>query len=420
VGDWKKLLTDWGESGALARAVREALMLEGEPEPLKRLENQWRDGDFSGLPPIVLLPGSLMPGAAGAYAISTGTIYLNQDWLAGASAAQAIAVLTEELGHHLDGLLNAVDTPGDEGELFARMLTEKGLSDSLAALRRQNDNNIVTNKGARISVENASISSYANFTEGNLGPSTDMPWGDESSIRLANGTIIFASNKNIAVVPAPYGGGDALGQGLISFINPLTGLKARDDISIGSGKTIVNGITETPDGGFLVYGGAKESLHGSSFGGALDSFVIKYDASGDFKWIQSFNTTLHEYVAGASVDASGNIYLSGRTSFDLSEPRSFSYSINWYDQSLGFRYYAAFSAQLSDQGQLNSANVYGGLSGGMAVAADSNGYLTTIYTGVIVHPRIILILTKATTLFGLKMPQLMTPPLQRKFSMVQA
>ena len=58
VGDWKKLLTDWGESGALTRAAREALMLEGEPEPLLSLLNQWRDGDFSGLPPIVLLPAS--------------------------------------------------------------------------------------------------------------------------------------------------------------------------------------------------------------------------------------------------------------------------------------------------------------------------------------------------------------------------
>jgi hypothetical protein len=71
VGDWKEFLTDWGESGALARAAKVALMLEGEPEPLKRLVSQWRDGDFSGLPPIVLLPARSMPGAAGAYAINT-------------------------------------------------------------------------------------------------------------------------------------------------------------------------------------------------------------------------------------------------------------------------------------------------------------------------------------------------------------
>jgi len=34
VGDWKKLLTDWTTSGALARAANEALLLKDEPEPL--------------------------------------------------------------------------------------------------------------------------------------------------------------------------------------------------------------------------------------------------------------------------------------------------------------------------------------------------------------------------------------------------
>jgi hypothetical protein len=126
LGDWKKLLSNWVNSGALTSAASEALQLKAEPGPLKTLVSQWSHGDFSGLPPIVLLPGSSMPGAAGAYAISTGTIYLNQDWLATASPVQAVAVLTEELGHHLDGLLNAVDTPGDEGELFAALLRGEG------------------------------------------------------------------------------------------------------------------------------------------------------------------------------------------------------------------------------------------------------------------------------------------------------
>ena len=120
--DWKKLLAGWASSGALTDAVQQALVLESEPEELKRLVGLWSNGDFSDLPPIVLLPAESMPGAVGAYAISTGTIYLNQDWLQTASHDWAMAVLTEELGHHLDGLLNEVDTPGDEGERFSREL----------------------------------------------------------------------------------------------------------------------------------------------------------------------------------------------------------------------------------------------------------------------------------------------------------
>jgi hypothetical protein len=147
--DWHLLLQDWSASDRLTAAAKEALLLNGEPQALKELVAQWSAGDFSGLPPIVLLPSSSMPGAAGAYAISTGTIYLNQDWLTTASAAQAMAVLTEELGHHLDGLLNGVDTPGDEGEYFSDLLRRDALMDSQKeGLRAENDSGaiIVSNK----------------------------------------------------------------------------------------------------------------------------------------------------------------------------------------------------------------------------------------------------------------------------------
>ena len=154
--DWHLLLQDWSASGRLMAAAQEALLLNGEPQALEELVAQWSAGDFSGLPPIVLLPSSSMPGAAGAYAISTGTIYLNQDWLTTASAAQAMAVLTEELGHHLDGLLNVVDTPGDEGQNFSALLSQIQSINPLNSHELDNDsipinvNNIQTNAEAAI------------------------------------------------------------------------------------------------------------------------------------------------------------------------------------------------------------------------------------------------------------------------------
>jgi hypothetical protein len=36
-----------------------------------------------------------------------------------------MAVLTEELGHHLDELLNVTDTPGDEGKTFGALLLQE-------------------------------------------------------------------------------------------------------------------------------------------------------------------------------------------------------------------------------------------------------------------------------------------------------
>ena len=72
--DWRELLILWAQNGTLTRAAQEALQLEGEPEKLRELVGEWSQRDFGNLPPVVLLPASAMPGAAGAYAISTGTI----------------------------------------------------------------------------------------------------------------------------------------------------------------------------------------------------------------------------------------------------------------------------------------------------------------------------------------------------------
>jgi hypothetical protein len=78
---WRQQLTLWSQSGALSRAAEQALLLSGTPERLRELVGRWSAGSFEDLPPVVVLPGSAMPTAAGAYALSSGTIYLNRDWL---------------------------------------------------------------------------------------------------------------------------------------------------------------------------------------------------------------------------------------------------------------------------------------------------------------------------------------------------
>ena len=98
--------------------------MDGGPAEVRPLIGQGAAGNVSDLPPIEVVEGAGLPGAMCAYAISTGTIYLKGDWLVSASEEQVIAVLTEELGHHLDGLLNSSDTPGDEGEAFAQILLQ--------------------------------------------------------------------------------------------------------------------------------------------------------------------------------------------------------------------------------------------------------------------------------------------------------
>ena len=142
---WHLLLQEWSASGRLTSAAQEALLLNGQPQALIDLTNQWSAGDFSGLPPIVLLSTADINGAMGAYAISTGTIYLNADWLATTSEDQANAVLTEELGHYLDSKLNQKDTQGDEGEAFAGILLGiTGSTNDLQMERPETDQIFIT------------------------------------------------------------------------------------------------------------------------------------------------------------------------------------------------------------------------------------------------------------------------------------
>ena len=105
---WLLQLQTWAADGRFFSAGVDALRLKpGQAtEQLNRIANRLAKGDTRDLPPIELLPGSTMPDASGAYASSNSTIYLNANWLESANNNQVFAVLSEELGHHLDAQIN--------------------------------------------------------------------------------------------------------------------------------------------------------------------------------------------------------------------------------------------------------------------------------------------------------------------------
>jgi hypothetical protein len=183
---WHALLQDWSSSGRLTSAAQEALLLDGEPQALKDLVSQWSSGDFSSIPPIVLLSSADISGAMGAYAISTGTIYLNRDWLRTATQDQVNAVLTEELGHHLDGILNAVDTPGDEGEIFSTYIFNANSdSNHIGAIRMEDDKvSVYSQAGFGIEAE----ASYA-LSRGNTTSVNQLPIGERLRLEILGGWL---------------------------------------------------------------------------------------------------------------------------------------------------------------------------------------------------------------------------------------
>ncbi len=123
---------------------------------MSALRDTWSSGNYT-LPPIEIVDATTINGARGAYAGSLDTIFLAEQFIAGQAPQVVARVLLEEYGHALDRVLNgAADAPGDEGQLFARLVTGSGISNSdLAQLKAEDDTASVTINGVNTTIEQA-------------------------------------------------------------------------------------------------------------------------------------------------------------------------------------------------------------------------------------------------------------------------
>ncbi len=128
---------------------------------LNQIQTQWRNYNFTNLPPVEIRSSVELSGADGAYAQQNQTIYLAQEYLERHSKSHPLAianVLLEEIGHWLDTQINQKETPGDEGAIFSALVRGKSLNEQeLEQLRNENDIAIVILDGKIIEIEQAII-----------------------------------------------------------------------------------------------------------------------------------------------------------------------------------------------------------------------------------------------------------------------
>jgi pimeloyl-ACP methyl ester carboxylesterase len=118
----------------------------------EQYRKQALSGDFSWLPPVEFVEADVLGGANGAYDSESGKVLLNRDLQGDPSLAAATYM--EEAGHHLDAQLNTVDSQGDEGELFRRVLSGEKLSQTqVADIRAENDKGTIQLHGRSVEVE---------------------------------------------------------------------------------------------------------------------------------------------------------------------------------------------------------------------------------------------------------------------------
>jgi hypothetical protein len=123
----------------------------------KNLAEQYRQqalkGDFSFLPDVKFVDAATLAGGKGAYNEKEGVVYISKD-VAASNPDQAAQVFVEEAGAHLDAKLNTVDTKGDEGEMFRRVLSGEHLSErEIDAIRNDDDHGTITVDGKKVEVE---------------------------------------------------------------------------------------------------------------------------------------------------------------------------------------------------------------------------------------------------------------------------
>ena len=252
---WHPQLQEWASEGELLTAASTALHLDSTnpPEQLNTLIARLAAGETSDIPPIELLQHAAMSRAAGAYAEGTGTIYINKKWVKTATNKQITSVLTEEFGHHLDSQLNNIDTIGDEGDLFARLLSDEPQEnlnlDQLKAIRSEQDQGFIKTPEGTKSVEFATINgTNAAETLTGTADADTITGGNEG--KHATGDTIYG-----------LGGADTLSGG--SGFDYIYGGGGADNIYAGSvgglGDATRNGLFGG-EGNDLIYGGKKQDV----------------------------------------------------------------------------------------------------------------------------------------------------------------
>jgi hypothetical protein len=190
-------------------------------------------GNYDWLPPVKWVGSDVLGGAHGAYDSESGTVFLDKA-LQG-NPALAASTYVEEAGHHLDAKLNTVDSRGDEGELFRRVLGgEKLTRAQVEEIRAENDKGIIHVDGKAMEVEfwnpfkaiGNAVSGAAKAV-GNAVSGAAKAVGD-AVVNTAKGVVNAAVSVGQGVVGAAKTFGSGIAEGVGGFFTNLVQFKVGD------------------------------------------------------------------------------------------------------------------------------------------------------------------------------------------------
>jgi VCBS repeat-containing protein len=156
--------------------------------------------DYSNVPPVEIRTAAELNGALGGFSAQTNTIYLSSALFTDNNVNLITRVLLEEIGHKVDSVINTLDTPGDEGEIFSLLVRGIAPTESeLNRLQTENDQGFITIDGQQVAIEMAiAMSGLANISYVENDPALLAASGITLSggVNYANGYIEFKVTGN--------------------------------------------------------------------------------------------------------------------------------------------------------------------------------------------------------------------------------
>jgi hypothetical protein len=135
------------------------------------------------------------------------------------------------------------------------------------------------------------------------------------------------------------------------------------------------GLALNPTGGVVISGSTTAHLTDAAINDGEDSFVAKYDASGNQTWVKQIPTLAKNSAASVSVDASGNIYLGGQVSGGvIGAGQTSAGKADGYIVKLDSKGKTLYQTQFGTSGNDQVAATALTADGGLVVASVQNGH----------------------------------------------
>lgn len=269
------------------------------------------------LPEITVVPVEQMNGAAGGFDSLTGEVYLadsliNPNSVIASETPPVIAseptqsphlvdVLTEELGHYIDSQLNRIDTPGDEGALFAALVRGDVLSEEdVGRLKREDD---------RLYIQGNSVQVEA---------SIDVEWVKQLGTTADEWSYNLATDKNNNIYITGFTQGDLAGSNNGKWDAVLAKYNSQGDRlwvqQIATPEDDYSYDIATDKQGNAYIAGYTEGKLGERDANSQDAWVAKYDKNGQQIWIEQLDGGFSsDYANAVATDNRGNVYITGKT-----------------------------------------------------------------------------------------------------------